>query len=88
MIFNSCKQTPKCSAIEGTLSILSLKQDKIVMIISGSGDITALGKVGFLDAKVSGSGDLSLKKLQANHANVTINGSGDAKIWASDSISA
>ena len=72
----------------GDMLITDLKQDKIVMIISGSGDITALGKVGFLDARVSGSGDLSLKKLQANHANVTINGSGDAEVWADQSITA
>ena len=37
---------------------------------------------------VSGSGDLSLQKLQANHVNITINGSGDAGVWANQSIAA
>ncbi|SVD64067.1 uncharacterized protein METZ01_LOCUS416921, partial [marine metagenome] len=37
---------------------------------------------------VSGSGDLSLQNLQADHVNVTINGSGDADIWSNQSISA
>ena len=52
------------------------------------GDITARGSVGILEAVVSGSGDLSLQNLKAEHINVTINGSGDAEVWANQSISA
>ena len=72
----------------GDMLITDLKQDKVVLTISGSGDITARGSVGILEAVVSGSGDLSLQNLKAEHINVTINGSGDAEVWANQSISA
>ena len=72
----------------GDMKISDVTKDKVVLTVSGSGDITANGSVGTLDAVVSGSGDLSLNNLQAEHINVTINGSGDAEVWANQSISA
>ena len=72
----------------GDMTISDVTKDKVILTITGSGDITASGSVGILEAVVSGSGDLSLKKLQADHVNVTINGSGDAEVWANQSISA
>ena len=72
----------------GDMTISDVTKDKVVLTISGSGDITATGSVEVLEAVVSGSGDLSLQNLQADHVNVTINGSGDAKVWANQSISA
>ena len=72
----------------GDMTISDVTKDKVVLTISGSGDITATGSVEVLEAVVSGSGDLSLQNLQADHVNVTINGSGDAEVWANQSISA
>jgi len=72
----------------GDMTISDVTKDKVVLIVSGSGDITARGSVGILEAVVSGSGDLSLQNLKAEHINVTINGSGDAEVWANQSISA
>ena len=72
----------------GDMTISDVTKDKVILTITGSGDITASGSVGILEAVVSGSGDLSLQNLQADHVNVTINGSGDAGVWANQSISA
>ena len=72
----------------GDMTISDVTKDKVVLTISGSGDITASGSVGVLEVVVSGSGDLSLQNLEADHVNVTINGSGDAEVWANQSISA
>ena len=72
----------------GDMTISDVTKDKVILTITGSGDITASGSVGILEAVVSGSGDLNLQKLQADHVNVTINGSGDAEVWANQSISA
>ena len=72
----------------GDMTISDVTKDKVVLTISGSGDITATGSVEVLEAVVSGSGDLSLQNLQADHVNITINGSGDAEVWANQSISA
>jgi len=66
----------------GDINIIDFKNDNLSLNISGSGDITANGEVQTLIAKISGSG------LISKSATITINGSGDAKIWASDSISA
>ena len=72
----------------GDMTISDVTKNKVVFSVSGSGDITARGSVGILEAVVSGSGDLSLQNLKAEHINVTINGSGDAEVWANQSISA
>ena len=72
----------------GDMTISDVTKDKVILTITGSGDITAKGSVGILEAVVSGSGDLNLQHLQADHVNVTINGSGDADIWSNQSITA
>ena len=69
-------------------NIIDFKNDNLSLNISGSGDITANGEVQTLIAKISGSGDIISAELISKSATITINGSGDAKIWASDSISA
>ena len=63
-----------------------MNHNNLSLNISGSGDILAIGKVQKLIANINGSGDLMLSKLNTNHATVTINGSGDAAIWASESL--
>ena len=70
----------------GDMIITDVTRDKVVLNISGSGNIVASGRVGDLEAVVSGSGDLSLYELKADNINVTINGSGDAEVWANQSI--
>ena len=72
----------------GNINIIDFKNDNLSLNISGSGDITTNGEVQTLIAKISGSGDIISRELISKYATITINGSGDAKIWASDSISA
>mgnify|MGYP001431883678 CR=1 FL=1 len=72
----------------GDINIIDFKNNKLSLNISGSGDITARGEVQKLLAKINGSGDIISKELLSRDATITINGSGDATIWASNSINA
>lgn len=53
---------------------------------SGSGDITFSGKTGDADLSVSGSGDIHCFSLTADNAKITINGSGNADVYASKQL--
>ena len=55
---------------------------RLVVSISGSGDVEARGRVDRVEASVTGSGDLDLGGLVADEALVTVDGSGDAVVWA------
>ena len=57
--------------------------DKLSLKIDGSGDITGFGDVQTLTVKINGSGDIMLKELKSKSTKIIINGSGDAKVWAS-----
>jgi hypothetical protein len=56
--------------------------------VSGSGDISASGTVDRLRAVVSGSGDLDLADLVARTALVSVSGSGDVDVHATESLDA
>jgi hypothetical protein len=58
------------------------------LAVSGSGDISASGTVDRLRAVVSGSGDLDLADLVARTATVSVSGSGDVHVHATESLDA
>ncbi len=53
---------------------------------SGSGDISFSGKTGDANLSVSGSGDIHCFGLTAENASITINGSGNADVYASKQL--
>ena len=71
----------------GDINIIDFKNDNLSLNINGSGNITANGKVQTFIATISGSGNIVSTELISKSATITIDGSGDAKIWATDSIS-
>jgi len=62
------------------LTLTDYDQDTLAIDLSGSGDVSANGKVGALELDISGSGDADLTSLTTTDANIAIAGSGDASV--------
>ncbi|MGI9543338.1 MAG: head GIN domain-containing protein [Cyclobacteriaceae bacterium] len=65
---------------------LDVDADDIDIEIRGSGEITLFGTADNCRTDISGSGDLRSFNLVANEHSVTIFGSGDAQVFASDEL--
>jgi carbon monoxide dehydrogenase subunit G len=61
----------------GDVTYLNVLQDRLSLIVQGSGDIIVSGEVISLNANVQGSGDIRAKKLKSADASLTVVGSGD-----------
>jgi hypothetical protein len=85
-------QTPLLAKAEvrgsGRIDLADVARDRLALVISGSGDITAKGKVTDLMVTINGSGDVNAAGLEAATATVTVNGSGDADILAVNALTA
>lgn len=60
---------------------------KLLVRISGAGDVTLAGGVLEQNVRIAGSGDYRGAGLQSANATISIGGSGDATLWARDSLS-
>ena len=60
---------------------------KLLVRISGSGDVTLAGGVLEQNVRIAGSGDYRAAALQSASTTVSIGGSGDATVWARDNLS-
>ena len=56
--------------------------------LAGSGDLTLKGNTNKLEASIAGSGDFDGSELQANHTDVSVAGSGDAKVVSNETLKA
>ena len=76
-------------AIAGSSDIKfgALAARKLLVRISGAGDVTLVGGVLEQNVRIAGSGDYHGAALQSATATVSIGGSGDATVWARDSLS-
>jgi hypothetical protein len=54
--------------------------------VTGSGDIVLDGKAGKFDCEVVGSGEIKAHDLQTSAVTVTVNGSGNAKVYSNKAI--
>lgn len=70
------------------LSISGVDNNKLDLEIDGAGDIKASGKTRNFRVGVSGSGDLKAKDLKAENVEVSINGAGNAVVYASKKLRA
>ena len=68
--------------LEGSANLMlrDYDQDTLAIDISGSGEVTAMGRAGALEVDISGSGDADLAALATTDANIAIAGSGDAVV--------
>ncbi|WP_057392337.1 GIN domain-containing protein [Pseudomonas aeruginosa] len=72
----------------GSIELLSVDQENLELSITGSGSISAKGRVNRLTASLMGSGDFRLGKLEAQSADLAVSGSGDIKSTIRESASA
>jgi hypothetical protein len=60
----------------------------LTVSISGSADVNLKGSADKQDISISGSGDLEAKNLEGKNVKVSVSGSGNANVWATESIEA
>lgn len=72
----------------GRITLAAVTHEVLTLAISGSGDISANGKVSKLTATINGSGDLHAADLEAETVALTVNGSGNADVYATASLTA
>src|SRR5262249_45963645 len=72
----------------GDVKLRGARGSKLALTLRGSGGIDADGSVDRLEAESAGSGNLALFKLNAKHVDVTLRGSGNAAITATERLSA
>lgn len=76
-----------CSG-SGEIEIIDMKQDEFEYEQSGSGSFTASGTCVDLVVEISGSGAIHTRELAAENVSVSISGSGDAEVFAKQSLDA
>lgn len=82
-------QSPRLRATiggSGDIAIGALDADNFDARINGSGTVSAAGRADALDLRVAGSGDAALARLKSRDAKITLSGSGNATVWASDAL--
>src|SRR5690606_238341 len=67
---------------------LQIEAQSIKGSVAGSGDLTLKGSTNYLEANVAGSGDFHGFELQANDTDVSVAGSGDAKVVSNEVLKA
>lgn len=73
--------------LEGTGKIdVDIASGNAEAVLSGSGDIVLNGKADSFKCTITGSGEVKAEKLQSQVVDVTITGSGDAKVFTNSSI--
>ncbi len=64
----------------------SIEADRLEIKISGSGDIELAGNAGRQDITISGSGKCRLGDLKGEVVDISVSGSGNAVVWATESL--
>jgi hypothetical protein len=72
----------------GDLDVEGLDGGETELVIAGSGDIKAQGKLEFIRLVINGSGEIEARDLEAENADVTINGSGEVVVKVSGDLDA
>lgn len=84
--------TPRLTGVSiagsGDVQIEDVDSERLEVSIAGSGDLSAVGRVGRLEASIAGSGDMRLADLEATDVKVSIAGSGDASVHATGTLAA
>lgn len=67
---------------------LAVDASRLIAEIKGSGSMDLTGEAEDFRASIKGSGDIRASNLETNHATVSIAGSGDCHVYASESLRA
>lgn len=68
--------------------LFDLVQEELALAVKGSGDVEAAGQVQQLEIDISGSSDIDTSELDAQHADITVSGSGHVRARALKSVRA
>ncbi len=72
----------------GRIRLEDMLRESAALMVQGSGDIVAEGRVKDLTVNINGSGSVRASELTAESTSAWINGSGHALVHATDSLSA
>ena len=72
----------------GDMRLANLEAEALKASLSGSGVLRVGGHAAQLTARIAGSGDIDAASLETRRSGVAITGSGDAKVWATEALSA
>lgn len=67
---------------------LDVEANNFEINLSGSGDVVLKGKADHFKSTLNGSGDIDASNLKAKDASVIVSGSGDSKVFCSESLNA
>ena len=70
------------------ISVSNVNNREFTVHINGAGDFRASGKTGAFVASISGSGNVNARQLQADEVDISIDGAGDAAVYASGKLTA
>ncbi|MCK5504206.1 MAG: DUF2807 domain-containing protein [Thermodesulfovibrionia bacterium] len=70
------------------INISGVKNKNLAFNLNGASDVHASGKTGKFTAKISGSGSLRARGLEAEDVSISVVGSGDAEVYASGKLNA
>ncbi|MFV8369922.1 head GIN domain-containing protein [Flavobacterium sp. LB2R40] len=86
---NSIKSKSFSAKLTGSGDMkLDVETNDFNVNLSGSGDIVLTGKTENFNSDLNGSGDIDASDLKAKNAKITVYGSGDSKVFCSESLHA
>ncbi len=72
----------------GRMALDAVEAHSLKVAIHGDGELTAAGHVDTLDVAIAGSGEIRAAKLESRRAQLALNGSAQATVWAKDDLTA
>lgn len=74
--------------VEGAVDaeLLNIDSKNFSVEVDGAADIAITGKCGSADFQINGAGDLKAEDFRCKNVSITINGAGDAEVYASVSV--
>jgi hypothetical protein len=72
----------------GDVTVNALSADELRADVNGSGEYMLKGKVSRQNVSILGSGKYDAHSLQSSQAEISVIGSGDSQVWATETISA
>ena len=72
----------------GDILLDALDADTLQGSIAGSGTLKVAGRADTVEFTLAGSGDFVAPKLESRHVSVSVQGSADAIVWATESLTA
>jgi hypothetical protein len=84
---NTIKSAKFATTLTGSGDLhLDIEAQEVTATLTGSGDLILKGKTEAFTSTLTGSGDLNASRLQSGDVTSNVSGSGDCKVYCSDSL--